>query len=407
MSRDERWDERHRKRVSANSAARAMRHPAVRPRSSKKTPSSLERADKVTPLAPAFGGNQRLPSFGNRSSPRSRKPSASESRAPSARSRVGTAASRAEDALNSYSQQAASRTGSRTEMDSRLGGATSRVETGFFTMVSKGKGHSMNQDSMLALRKERVHVVGVYDGHGDVGHHASSFAKDHISEHLLSDSRLESDPEKAMKEAYRKTCVALGKSGIDTRVSGSTAVTVLRHKGQLVIGNVGDSRAVLGRQDKGGQAQAIDLTKDQTPKRADERQRVSKAKGVMHPSVGMLPGGGLGYMGDPRVWDPSGMYGLAMTRSIGDTMVKKSGVIAVPEVSTKKIDSRDKMIIVGSDGIWDFVSSQEAVDVAFQHKDSPKRAAQVLTKLARSRWDEASRGTVADDISAVVMKIAD
>ena len=59
---------------------------------------------------------------------------------------------------------------------------------------------------------------------------------------------------------------------------------------------------------------------------------------------------------------------------------------------------------VGSDGIWDCISSQEAVNIASQHSD-PNSAAKALTKLARSRWDQMTEGTVADDISAVVMKI--
>jgi len=281
--------------------------------------------------------------------------------------------------------------------------ATSRVELGLFSKTSRGKGHEMNQDSMLAEKRDRAHIVGVYDGHGDDGHHASKFTRDHISEALKRSSELEKDPEKAMRMAYRAASSDLKKSGINTSASGCTAVTVLRHNGKLVVGNVGDSRAVLGRA-VGGRVQAVELTSDQTPSRPDERQRILNAKGKVRPSMAILPGGQLGYVGADRVWDSSEMYGIAMSRSIGDDMVKKSGVIDTPEVSTRKIAPGDKVVIVGSDGIWDCVSSQEAVDIASKHKN-PNDAAKALTKLARSRWDQETGGTVSDDISAVVMKI--
>jgi serine/threonine protein phosphatase PrpC len=52
---------------------------------------------------------------------------------------------------------------------------------------------------------------------------------------------------------------------IDCFCSGTTAVTVLKQGKHLVIGNVGDSRAIMGTRDENGVLKAIQLTVDLKP----------------------------------------------------------------------------------------------------------------------------------------------
>jgi serine/threonine protein phosphatase PrpC len=52
---------------------------------------------------------------------------------------------------------------------------------------------------------------------------------------------------------------------IDCFCSGTTAVTVLKQGKHLVIGNVGDSRAIMGTRDENGILKAIQLTVDLKP----------------------------------------------------------------------------------------------------------------------------------------------
>ena len=56
-----------------------------------------------------------------------------------------------------------------------------------------------------------------------------------------------------------------------------------------------------------------------------------------------------------RVWSKEVRQpGLAMSRSLGDNMAKKCGVVATPTVRIVKRDRiRDRAIIVCSDGISD------------------------------------------------------
>ena len=52
-----------------------------------------------------------------------------------------------------------------------------------------------------------------------------------------------------------------------------------------------------------------------------------------------------------------------MTRSIGDEVAKKVGVSAEAEIIESEFTCEDKFVIIGSDGIWEFMSNQEAVDI--------------------------------------------
>ena len=76
---------------------------------------------------------------------------------------------------------------------------------------------------------------------------------------------------------------------------------------------------------------AQDLSIDQKPDAPAERARIEGGGGQVHPSI--VPG--VGYAGPARVWDPSRRFGLACSRSMGDSAYygpNRSGVIAEPEV---------------------------------------------------------------------------
>ena len=46
-----------------------------------------------------------------------------------------------------------------------------------------------------------------------------------------------------------------------------------------------------------------------------------------------------------------------MTRSIGDRLAHRVGVSSYPEIKSHTLTSKDKMIVLGSDGIWEFLSN--------------------------------------------------
>lgn len=234
-----------------------------------------------------------------------------------------------------------------------------------------------NQDS-LCIRtglqgNPNVHFFGVFDGHGQFGTQCSVFVKDRLVEILSNDPTLLDDPVKAYNSAFLTINEELHNSDIDDSMSGTTAITALIVGDTLYVANVGDSRAVLAV-NEGNTVLAKDLSSDQTPFREDECERV-KLCGARVLSVDQVEGlkdPGIQSWGDeetegndpPRLWVQNGMYpGTAFTRSVGDSIAEKIGVVAIPEVSTVQLTPDNPFFVVASDGVYEFLSSQRVVDM--------------------------------------------
>ena len=66
----------------------------------------------------------------------------------------------------------------------------------------------------------------------------------------------------------------------------------------------------------------------------------------------------------PWLWMQNAMYpGTAFTRSVGDSLAEKIGVMAVPEVSVIQLTDKNPFFILASDGVFEFLSSQTVVDM--------------------------------------------
>lgn len=75
-----------------------------------------------------------------------------------------------------------------------------------------------------------------------------------------------------------------------------------------------------------------------------------------------------------------------------------------PSLSSFVIRPCDRLLLIGSDGIWDFISSDEAVQIAssFPSNQAMQAAAELAT-VAWARWLQNTRGTVVDDITSIVV----
>lgn len=86
----------------------------------------------------------------------------------------------------------------------------------------------------------------------------------------------------------------------------------------------------------------------------------------------------------PRVWNNTlEIPGCAFTRSIGDAIAEKIGVNAVPEIVRWKLESNDKFIVIASDGVFEFLTSQNVVDIIAQYDDIVKAAKFVVEEAYR------------------------
>ncbi|KAG0504975.1 hypothetical protein M758_N002300 [Ceratodon purpureus] len=183
--------------------------------------------------------------------------------------------------------------------------------------------------------------------------------------------------------------------GIDTFCSGTTTVTVLKQGQHLVIGNVGDSRAIMGTRDEHGSLKAVQLTVDLKPNLPHEAQRIKECKGrvfALHDEPEVM-----------RVWLPfDNSPGLAMARAFGDFCLKDYGVIAVPEVTYRQVTDQDKFIILATDGIWDVLTNEEAVHIV---ATAPIRAtaARSLVESAVRVWRLKYPTSKVDDCAVVCL----
>jgi serine/threonine protein phosphatase PrpC len=82
-----------------------------------------------------------------------------------------------------------------------------------------------------------------------------------------------------------------------------------------------------------------------------------------------------------------------------------SASCSTPAVGYHTIDPvSDKFILLASDGIWEFMSSEEAVQLVSQFDPSEAMgAAERLASAAWDRWMQAMKGEVVDDITVIVM----
>ncbi|XP_068645261.1 probable protein phosphatase 2C 33 [Aristolochia californica] len=182
---------------------------------------------------------------------------------------------------------------------------------------------------------------------------------------------------------------------IDCFCSGTTAVTLIKQDQHLVIGNVGDSRAVLGTRDQDDSLIPVQLTVDLKPNLPREAERIRRCRGRVfalqdEPEVA-------------RVWLPhSDSPGLAMARAFGDFCLKDFGLISVPEISYRYLTEKDEFIILATDGIWDVLSNKEVVDIVAS-ASARSSAARALVESAVRAWKYKYPTSKIDDCAVVCL----
>ena len=58
-----------------------------------------------------------------------------------------------------------------------------------------------------------------------------------------------------------------------------------------------------------------------------------------------------------------------MSRSLCDTVAHTVGVISIPEITERTLTDDERAIVIGSDGLWEFISSNEAIRLIQDCKD--------------------------------------
>jgi serine/threonine protein phosphatase PrpC len=109
-------------------------------------------------------------------------------------------------------------------------------------------------------------------------------------------------------------------------------------------------------------------------------------------------------IGPLRVWLQDQQYpGLAMSRSLGDQIAHSVGVISVPEVQQFILEEDDKIMVIASDGVFEFLSNEQIAEIILPYykTNQPEQAANEIVKASFKKWREEEE--VVDDITAVVI----
>lgn len=266
-----------------------------------------------------------------------------------------------------------------------------------------------NQDSWVIKEniggKEGL-LFGVFDGHGSQGKLVSQHVAHTLPRLVVQSPAFKTGCyESALSTAFPESNSLLRRiSGIDCDLSGSTGVVALALDNKLVVGNLGDSRCLLGKVDPAGRPQAVPLSSDHNPLDPREAQRILGTGGRI--ASFMYDGKPLG---PPRVWlREINVPGLCMTRSFGDNVAATVGVLDIPEVLTVSLKPQDKYLVLMSDGIFEFMENQKVIDMVHSAAESgisPHEVAKKLVRDARRLWQE-EEDDIIDDCTCVVVYIS-
>lgn len=181
----------------------------------------------------------------------------------------------------------------------------------------------------------------------------------------------------------------------------TTCVSVFHLGKRLICANTGDSRAlaVFKRENKSLNCEYKLLSNDHKPNVPQEQQRIHKKGGVvLQQRLGHI------YYGPYRVWVKNENFpGLAVSRSIGDIVASKIGVTALPEVTEIEIDENLNYIIIGSDGLFEFIDNNTIVKLSqrYYEQNDIRGLCNVLVNEATKRWKSVEK--VIDDISMIAL----
>ena len=258
-------------------------------------------------------------------------------------------------------------------------------------------------------KKQNLSIFGVLDGHGGI--ECSRYVGDEMPAKIISFMKNGNNPEEALHNSF----LDIDKDFLKGYSNAGSTANCLLYDFKLniaYVANTGDTRAVLCRSGK-----AIDLTMDRKATDPEEIARIIKEGGFV--SKGRVMGS------------------LAVSRAIGDSQLKnisKKGRILIPDPEITKykpkmciIDNdiaadnafndgicKDEFIIIATDGLWDVLTSQAAIDLArdyLQKNDllndgiDEKTMSTSLSKIANTIADHAVAIGSQDNVTVMIIRI--
>ncbi len=278
-----------------------------------------------------------------------------------------------------------------------------------------------NQDSLIVKTNinniVNFNIFGVLDGHGTDGHYISQFVSQSIPNKIINNPEIQMNTNvesiynilkrnnyQIIRQSFISTDNQLRTTSYDIKDSGTTCCLVIHIGTHLICANVGDSRAIAVYDEQNDPhlnfLREIPLSIDYKPELPEEKARIIMSGGTVDKLKDSF---GLG-MGPFRVFAPGKDYpGLAMSRSIGDLVGKKYGIIADPGIREYNLTNNTKFIILCSDGVWEFLSNETVRETGRQFYLHSNASELCQELISRSVIEWQTQDSIIDDITAVVV----
>ncbi|CAD7933891.1 unnamed protein product [Amoebophrya sp. A120] len=280
--------------------------------------------------------------------------------------------------------------------------------------IQKGQKHNFdptpNQDNMFFHTfNNGILLTGVCDGHGPFGHIVSLRLVQSLPFFLVKNNEklfcgsattLHSDVDwqglfnKAFGDAMQDLVDFGKKENVNLDVSGSTASVLLKHEQKLHLAWVGDSNIMIASYNRHDSTE-IFTTDPHVPE--SEKDRVE--------SLGLAEVREIAENSYRIYLKGQSVPGLTMSRAMGDLMLQGKGVTCLPSYKQLAMQPGDEWFaIVASDGIWEFLTSEEVVKFAAKklRLKGVRETNKALIDSSRKRWAQVE-GDYCDDIASLVL----
>ena len=304
-----------------------------------------------------------------------------------------------------------------------------------YSLPGTEKGNQkINQDTYLVFpnvnNTHNAKIFGIFDGHGKYGDKLSQEIRDNFiyffsdknkyekeifkdyEQRLSNDDNLEKIYKYMTKNNYREINQFFKE--INSKLhdkyrsnnicfnSGTTSnmLMILNDKNthalnKLISINLGDSKCILINKDN----KIFELNERHTPDNIKEKERIEQNGG----EISRVDWADFGPL---RIFYKNKPYpGLSMTRAFGDFNAENLGFNTIPDIVEYDInEKKPKIIILATDGIWQFLSNEQVKNIILPYydEDNINGGIQKLVGSARKMW-ETKNPRFIDDITIILI----
>ena len=226
----------------------------------------------------------------------------------------------------------------------------------------------------LNIEKHNLSLFCIFDGHG--GDFVAKYLKENFASNLHKNIKINFSLN--FRNILKASIESIDKEFEKFREAencGSTGTIVVLDNNFIYCANVGDSKCFYIN----NKNNAFQLTEDHNCSNQKEREELNK-KGIM-------------------IFQNRVFGSLSLTRTFGDTELKKDGIECNPYIKKILIDKEEvKYIIIASDGIWDVVNKEKLEEFPKELKSGTSE------EFCNNLVDYAMNNGSNDNISCIVLR---